>query len=700
MSAIMNGLGAVLGYVMYFCYYLLDNYALAILLFTLLTKVILLPVSIWVQNNGIKIVKLTPELNRIKADHFGDKDQIAEETQKLYKREKYNAFANLIPTFVQLILLIGLIQVIYHPLTHIFHVDSALAQSMVELTGQLTGCDVEAGSVQLTVVQAIQTGQFTEAFQQLPGMTGDLLARISALDLHLFGLNLGDVPASVGGATLLIPILAGLAAFALCLSQNKMNPLQAEQGMAGQLGTTVLSVGIALFLGFFVPAGVGLYWIFSNLFTILQQLLLNKIIDPKKHIDYQALEQSKQALAELDSLGGKKKRFAHDPNAKREKADYKRFFSIVNKHVVFYSEKSGFYKYFQDTMDYLLAHSNLTIHYITSDPEDQIFAIAQQQPRIKPYYIGEKRLITLMMKLEADIVCMTMPDIETYHIKRSYIRKDVEYIYLFHGFASTHLVLREEALDHYDTIFCSGPVQIAEIQKREELKHLPPKKLIDTGYGVIEHLRADYQRMEQVVHDRPQVLIAPSWQKDNIMDSCIDPLLEQLLAQDKYKVILRPHPEWLKRYPQRREAFEARHRQELEQGAFQFQTDFSSGDTVYQSDLLITDWSTIAMEFSFTTCKPSLFINTPMKVMNPNYKELPMEPLDITLRDQLGRSVALEDVGTGAGQAVAELLADSAGYAQRIDALVHQLMPNFGHSGEIGGKYILHSLQEKIQNRN
>lgn len=99
---------------------------------------ILLPVAIWVQNNGIKIVHLTPELNRIKANHFGDKDRIAEETQKLYKREKYNAFANLIPTFVQLVLLIGLIQVIYHPLNHIFHADGSLIDAMVQLTGQLT----------------------------------------------------------------------------------------------------------------------------------------------------------------------------------------------------------------------------------------------------------------------------------------------------------------------------------------------------------------------------------------------------------------------------------------------------------------------------------------------------------------------------------------------------------------------------------
>lgn len=697
MSTIMDWLGVPLGYVMYFCYHVVGNYALAILLFTLVTKVILLPVAIWVQNNGIKIVKLTPELNHIKANFIGDQDRIAEETQKLYKREKYNAFANLIPTFLQLVLLIGLIQVIYHPLSTIFHVSDSLAAGLIQLTGQLTGCDVDAGSVQLTVVQAIQSGQFNDAFQAVSGMTAGLMDQINALNLHFLGLNLGDIPATAGGLALLVPLAAGSAAFILCLSQNRMNPLQAEQGMVGQLGTTLLSVGIALILGFFVPAGVGLYWIFSNLFTILQQFLLNKIIDPKKHIDYEALEESKQALAELENLGGKKKWFAHDPDAKREKADYKQFFSIVNKHVVFYSEKSGFYKYFQDTIEYLLAHSNLVIHYVTSDPQDQIFRIAEQESRIKPYYIGEKRLITLMMKLEADLVLMTMPDIETFHIKRSYIKKDIEYIYLFHGFNSTHMVLREEALDHYDTIFCGGPVQMAEIRAREQLKGLPEKRLIDTSYGVIEHLRSAYEAMDHTAHTQPQILIGPSWQKDNLMDVCIDPLLEQLLHKG-YRVIVRPHPEWLKRFPQKVESFEARHRAELDAGDFEFQTDFSSGDTVYQSDLVITDWSTIAMEFSFTTGKPSLFVNTPMKVMNPNYKELPLEPLDITLRDQLGRSLELEQIDT-AGQTVAELLDSADAYHETIEALLHDLIPNFGHCGEIGGKYILQSLQEKIRNR-
>ena len=149
-------------------------------------------------------------------------------------------------------------------------------------------------------------------------------------------------------------------------------------------------------------------------------------------MDYEELEASKQELEELQSIGGKKKLFEKNPYAKREKKDFKRFFSVVNKHLVFYSESSGFYKYYQGIIEWLLAHTNLTIHYITSDPEDQIFALAEKEDKIRAYYIGEKRLITLMMKMDADVVVMTMPDIENFHIKRSYIRKDIEYIYIPH----------------------------------------------------------------------------------------------------------------------------------------------------------------------------------------------------------------------------------------------------------------------------
>ncbi len=686
----MKVLTVPLGYIMYICYHIVDNYALAIIFFTLITKLILLPVSIWVHKNGIKIVKLTPELNRIKLKYFGDGDSIADETQKLYKREGYNPLAGLIPLFLQIILLIGLIQVIYNPLTHLFHLDDSLAQELTTQLCTLTGANPESGSLQLQVVSGIQSGAYTADFLAVTGMGADIAAQINSLNLNVLGFNLGGIPAETGGILIFIPLLAGAASFILCICQNKLNPLQAQQGQAGQIGTMAASVGISLFLGFFVPAGVGFYWICSNVLSILQQYILNFMVPPAKFIDYEALEQSWRELKELESLGSKKKWYQHDPNARREKEDYKKFFSIVNKHIVFYSEGSGFYKYFRRLIEYLLAHSNVVIHYITSDPNDQIFVIAEKEARIKPYYIGEKKLITLMMKMDADIVIMTMPDIGNFHIKRSYVRTDIEYIYMFHWVTSTHMVIREHALDHYDTIFCPGAYQVNEIRYTENRYQLPEKTLLQTGYGVIEDLVSAYDKIDKPESAVPQILIAPSYQADNIMDSCIDDLLVQLLSES-YKVIVRPHPQYIRRAPQKIEAFRQRYKKELESNFLEFQTDFSSGDTVYQSDIVITDWSTISYEFSLTTMKPTLFINTPMKVINTYWTEYPMQPLDITLRNQIGKSLELSEVGRTL-EVIHDMLENADLYHEQIAVVRTDLMSEFGRSAEIGGNYIINQL--------
>ena len=94
------------------CYAFCHNYWIAILLFTLLTKVILLPLSIWVQKNSIKTVRMEPELNHIKATYFGNSDKISEEQYKLFKKEKYSPLLDLVPLFVQLALLMGVVEAV------------------------------------------------------------------------------------------------------------------------------------------------------------------------------------------------------------------------------------------------------------------------------------------------------------------------------------------------------------------------------------------------------------------------------------------------------------------------------------------------------------------------------------------------------------------------------------------------------------
>ena len=154
----------------------------------------------------------------------------------------------------------------------------------------------------------------------------------------------------------------------------------------------------------------------------------------------------------------------------------------------------------------------MNIHYITNDPNDRIFALAEQQPRIKPYYIGQKRSITLMMKMDADVVVSTLEDLDNYYIKRSYVRKDTEYVFMPHHMTSMHLTPSKQAYDHYDTVLCVGPHQVAELRREEQLYQLPAKNLAECGYDLLDDdvaAMAARRAAGKMTNERPVVIVAP-----------------------------------------------------------------------------------------------------------------------------------------------------------------------------------------------
>lgn len=607
-DAIVNGLIWLING----CYVIGHNYWIAIFLFTLLTKIILLPLSVWVQKNSIKTVRLQPEMNHIKAAYFGNQEMISEEQYKLFKRERYSPFLDLVPLFVQLALLMG-------------------------------------------VVEAVKRGT-----------------------------ELTAIPFETKGITLIVPIIAAISAFLMCYVQNKINVLQAEQGALNQYGTMIFSVALSLYLGFFVSIGVGSYWIFSNLLSILQLVLLNIWINPKKYIDYEELEKSKEELRQARAaMAPQMKEDRKNPYRQKEKADYKRFLKNSGKKVVFYSEKNGFYKYYKNIIEEIIKRTNIVIHYITSDPNDEVFSMESDQ--FIPYYIGENRLIILMMKMETDIMVMTTPDLNNFQLKRSYVKKDIEYIYVPHDVNSSNLTFHKDALDHFDTIFASGPQNKKELQEREEKYRFPKKTIVEWGSSVIDNMTASY---EDKANPKKIILIAPSWQKDNILDSCIEKMLDELCMTD-YKIIVRPHPQYIKHFEAKVDALRTRY----EKHGVEVQKDFSSNQTVYTADVLVTDWSSIAFEYAFSTLKPVLFINTPMKVVNADYKELTTIPIDIELRDKIGISLEENEMDR-MNQAIDALLFNSRFSKESLNQLKEQYIYNPGKSGVIGAKYIINRLVE------
>ena len=620
------------------CYALTGNWWAAIALFTIITKVILFPMSAWVQWNSIKMVQVMPELNRLKVKYFGDRETIGEKQNELNKKQGYHPLLSLIPLAIQIVILFGLVDVV-HSIT-------------------------DSGT---------------------PGTE-----------------FLGMIPIEDGGLSWIMPILAGLSAVLLGFAQNRINPLQREQSKAEKNMTNGLSIGLSLFLGVFVAAGMAFYWICSNLCAIAIQALCNIVINPKKHIDYEDLAASRIELDELNSLEGSKKKkwYQRDPLAKREKADYKRFFNTVNKHIVFYSEGSGFYKYFKGAIEHILANSNAVIHYVTNDPDDQVFGLSERMPRLVPYYISQTRAITLMMKMDADVVVTTLGDLDNFYIKRSYVRKDIEYIYMFHHCTSMIATSTVGEYTHYDTLLCTGPHQIPEVRAVEEFYHTKPKNLVGVGYDLIDSEIEAYQKLVaegKANNEKPVVLIAPSWQEDNLLDSCIDDLLESLLGKG-WKIIVRPHPEYTKRYRPRWEALLARY-ESIPGDELYFEKDFSSNEAIFTSDILITDWSSVAFEFTFSTLKPCVFFNTKMKENNPDWRQIDIEQTDVTLRNQVG--VALEPAeAIHAGETVADMLANRERWTQTIEEIRSRFFFNLGHGGAAAGEYLLETMLEKQAERN
>lgn len=671
----MSYLGTALGWIMSLIYDLIHNYGLSIIVFTFFTKLLLFPLSLLTQKNSINMVRLMPEENALKIKYIDDKDKLADERLALYKRYKYHPILGTVPLLIQIPLVLGLVYVIYRPLSFVLQIDGCIIDSMKDwLINVVQSTKTEDNIYQVEIINKIKDGIVPEG-----SGFASAIADIKALDMHFLGFDLSRSPSIKSmDKYILVPILSGVSAWLLCVVQNKINILQMAAGNANKITTTIFMVAFSTYFAFLVPAGVGLYWIFGNIFAIPSMMLTNLCMPPKKYIDYEYLKKMQQQRIEKEKI--------YKANNAREKEDYKKFFAQQNVKLVFYSEQGGFYKYYSGMIDYVCDHSDIDVHYITSDPDDAIFK--DSRPQIKPYFIAsDKRLIPLFMKLDCKMCVMTTPDLEKYHLKRSRVNKNIEYVYTFHGMGSTALTLRKGALDWYDTVFAVGVDSVNEIRDAEELYKTPKKRLVETGYPLIGELIEKYESSEHKKNERPRILIAPSWQPDNIIDSCIDDILSELAKTD-YEIIVRPHPQQVRHQP---EKFEIMTEKFKNNDNIEIQTDFSSNNPIMESDILITDWSDISWEFAFVTKRPVLFINTPMKVMNPEWEEIKTKPINITLRNVIG--VSIEPTETAKiNTVISEMLSSSEKYREVITNTLNEHVFNVTRSGKLCGAYIVKSI--------
>ncbi|SET21559.1 CDP-Glycerol:Poly(glycerophosphate) glycerophosphotransferase [Natronincola peptidivorans] len=371
----------------------------------------------------------------------------------------------------------------------------------------------------------------------------------------------------------------------------------------------------------------------------------------------------------------------------------KKFFSKDNKRnreVVFYSESKIYYLYYEGLIKTILEKSDLSISYITSDPNDPVFE--QQTERFKVFFINKLLAFTTPF-IDSKVFILTMPDIEQFHIKRSI--NDVNHIYVFHAVVSAHMMYRKGAFDHYDTIFCVGPHHIEEIRQTEKVYNLERKKeLVEVGYPWIEKVHERYENYKlshSLNNNEKIILIAPSWHEQNIIETCGEDVIK-LLLEKKYQVVLRPHPEIIKRNYNRVQQLINLFGNDKN---FQMELNLTSDENFYKADLLITDWSGIAYEYAWGTERPVVFINTPKKVNNQDYQELKLEPLEIKARKEIGIEVQLDDIHE-IDQYVEELISNKSKYVENIVRDREKYIFNWGNASEVGADYIIDYCKNKL----
>ncbi len=367
----------------------------------------------------------------------------------------------------------------------------------------------------------------------------------------------------------------------------------------------------------------------------------------------------------------------------KEIAHYRRFkrLSVQDRAIVFYAEHSGYYPSFEGIIKKLTDEYDRTLCYITSDRHDPI--LSNSDPRIKTFYLN--RLLPFFMAfVDCRVFVMTLTDLNKFHLKRSI--NPVHYVYVFHALVSTHMAYRYGAFDHYDSILCAGPHHIDETRQYEKLNNLPPKTLVEAGYYRLERIYQDYQ---EYIHQRPSktdretILIAPSWGADNVLESCGEELIG-LLLREGYQVVVRPHPETVKRSPGLIAQLTTRFGKSPN---FTLERSVATHDSLLRADVLICDCSGVALEYALGTERPVLFLDVPIKIKNERYRDWNIEPLELNTRTKIGVIVKPEELAT-VPTVINQLISTAPQYKNTIIKLREQYLFHFGKSAEIGANYI------------
>lgn len=358
----------------------------------------------------------------------------------------------------------------------------------------------------------------------------------------------------------------------------------------------------------------------------------------------------------------------------------------IGRRIVFYSEGAAYWAHFRPIVRHLTERLDERVTYVTSDRDDP--GLVESHANLRTFAIGQGFVRNLWFQLlDATMLVMTMTNLGNSMIRKS--RYPVHYSYVFHSIVSTHMIYHRGAFDHYDSILCVGPHHEDEIRATERRHDLPAKALIRHGYGRLDEIIAKRDARETppgASRDAgaPLILVAPSWGPEGLIESGLAVTLVDALLESGCRVILRPHPETLKRSLRWVDKVVAAYERNPD---FSHERDVASKRSLFASNVMVGDWSGAALEYAFGLEKPVLFVDLPRKVNNPEFDAYEMRPVEETLREQLGAVLPVSEIAE-AGHVARRLASGWAADSRTIRALRERHVFHVGDSARVAAEWI------------
>lgn len=312
---LFSPVGWVLGFIMFYINKVTNNYGLTLLIFSILVKVCMIPLGIQQQKGLISNARMQPKMKAIQKAYANNKQRYSEELQKLYNEEGFSPMSSCLPMLIQFPILFGMLDVIYSPIKHVLRLPAETIEKAIEIATNVLGADnMSVYSKEMSVLNAVKVDP--AAFTS--GVGAEITETLSNFDFTFFGLFLGEQPTLTPAEgqsfglyliLLMIPILSGVTSLAMSLVTKQSTQATTDGQMAGMTNTmTFMMPLMSVWISFIVPAGVGIYWLISNILSTVQTIILNKVMNPAEEIAKAKAEEEKMREQERQERIEKKKK--------------------------------------------------------------------------------------------------------------------------------------------------------------------------------------------------------------------------------------------------------------------------------------------------------------------------------------------------------------------------------------------------------